>query len=117
MNTKKLRSLILTLLFVCSLTLPVSVAVTGCSTQQSTAYATLHTTELATVQAYDSYLDTAIKNHTADTEVAKVSKAFNTFQDGMKIAIAAANGNTAATAPPAVITSAANVKVAIAASK
>jgi len=118
MKTRKLQSAFLAILFAASLALPVTIALSGCTTtQQTTTYVTLNSTELATTAAYDAYLDTAIKNNTPVAEVAKVSKVYNTFQAGMRIAITAARGNTSAETPPTVLTQATNVKLAIAASK
>jgi len=118
MKTRKLQSAFLALLFAASLALPVTIALTGCTTtQQTTAYITLKSTEEATTLAYDNYLDLAIKNKTDVAEVTKVSKVYNEFQAGMQIAIVAARGNLAAEAPPSVLSKSTAVKMAIATSK
>ena len=77
---------------------------TGCTTnQQKIAYNTLYSVEKTTTAAYDSYIDTVIKGISTKDGVPRVSKAYNTFQASFLLALDAAQYNTNALAPAALM--------------
>lgn len=76
----------------------------GCTTSQiELAYKTLYSTEHTVISAYDGYLDTVVKGQTSTNSVPTISKAYNTFQASYIIALDAAQYNTNALAPSALV--------------
>lgn len=76
----------------------------GCtSTQQTVAYKTLYGIEVATTGAYDGYTASVIKGLLPTNNVPKISHAYNDFQSAMGVAVALAQNNSNAIAPPALV--------------
>lgn len=79
---------------------PLAIVPTGCTTSaQRITYTTLYALETGTTGAYDGFLDQVVAGKIPTTQVPPVSKAYNEFQAGMNVAIAAAQYNWQAPAP------------------
>lgn len=73
----------------------------GCTTsQQTTSFNTLYSLEHTTTAAYDGYVAAIIKGQASTNGLPKISKAFNTFQASMAVALDAVQNSTNALAPP-----------------
>jgi hypothetical protein len=78
--------------------------VAGCtSTQQRVAFNTLYSVEQTTTAALNSYDTLVIKGSVPTNDVPRISAAYNTFQAAFLVALDAAQFNTNAIAPPALI--------------
>ena len=78
--------------------------VAGCtSTQQRVAFNTLYSVEQSTTAALNSYDTLVIKGSVPTNDVPQISAAYNTFQAAFLVALDAAQFNTNAIAPPALI--------------
>jgi hypothetical protein len=87
-----------------SLTLVSLVLLLGCNaTQQKVAYNTLASLEQTTSVALDSYDALVIKGQIPTNDIPLVKSAFNKFQASFVIALDAAQYNTNAIAPAALI--------------
>jgi hypothetical protein len=77
------------------------VPTTGCKTTtgKTVVYNSLYTVEKVTTAAYDAYSTGVIKGTWPITGVAKVSAAYNQFQNGVQVALQAAQFNWQAPAP------------------
>lgn len=69
------------------------------TTQQRVVYNSLYTLETGTTSAYDAFLDQVVAGKIAVQKVPPVAHAYNDFQAGMGIAVAAAAYNWTAVAP------------------
>lgn len=79
-------------------------AATCTPTQQRTAYNTISSAEISTRAAFDAYLDQELRQTPPNLDNLKTAaQAFNSFQLAEQVAIAAANGNTNAPAPAALL--------------
>lgn len=76
----------------------------GCTTnQQKIALNTLGTLEQTTTAAVDAYDSLVIKGTVPTNDVPRVSKAYNTFQASMLVALDAVQFNTNAVSPPSLV--------------
>lgn len=74
--------------------------VPGCTTsQQRIGYNTIYSLEKVTTAAYDGYIGEVIQGRTPTNDVPKVSKAYNSFQTAMIVAIDGVEFNTNSLAP------------------
>lgn len=82
----------------------VGVIIEGCTTnQQTVAYNSLYSLEKTTQAAVDSYDTLVIQGKVPTNGVPAVSKAYNEFQASFILAVDAAQFNTNAVSPPALV--------------
>lgn len=91
---------------------------TGCSVFErqdpiTITYNTLYSVETATTASYDAFLDMVVVGEIKRDKVPAVATAYNRFQGGMQVAVAAAQFNWSAPAPADVTTLASLVLDAI----
>lgn len=112
-----MKKLLIALCCVSLLASPV-VMTTGCKTSgQTLVYNTLYSVQNTTLAAYDAYLYQVVKGTISTSSTPAVSQAFNRFQTGMQVALAAAQFNWQSPAPVDVTLLASQVLNAIASAK
>lgn len=80
------------------------VAIVGCTTsQQSTAFKTIASTEATVNAAHDTYQSLVIKGALPTNDVPKISKLYNDFQSAELVALDGVQFNTNALAPSSLV--------------
>jgi len=111
---------ILWLSFALAVVVPtVPMFVTGCKTQstQTVAYNSLATVGQTVNSAYSAYIDLVIKKSVSTNQVESISRAYNTFQQGFSVAVAAARFSLTNAAPVDLQAQANNLIIQISAAK
>jgi hypothetical protein len=90
----------------------------ACTTTPKTiAFQTLSGVETSTTASYDAFIALVIAGKAPTNDVPKVSRIYNQFQDGLHLAVVAAQFNMTNAAPPEVVGMSQNVLTQISVAK